>query len=88
LDQLAKFRLHIVQKRLLMQEIVERIAGDTELRKDHQRDTLRIALAGQTQRLREVESGVCHFAARLTGHHPDKALVIGREKIANRRGAC
>jgi hypothetical protein len=79
-------QFHRVEERLLQMKVVDRIRGDVELGIDDQVHALLVALAGQLQRLIDVEGDVPGGGQRSRRGGADEAVAVDiLERQAGRR---
>ena len=78
LRRAGRSRLDRVEERVLQEQIVDRVGGDVELGKDDEVDAARVRLAGQRQRLLDVEGDVAGRGERARRGDADEAVAVDR----------
>ena len=67
-----------VEEGVLQEQVVDRVGGEVELGKDGEVDAARVRLAGQLQRLVDVEGDVAGRGARARRGDADEAVAVDR----------
>jgi len=79
-DQPIDLPHHLVEHRVLEQEIVDRIGRKTEFREHHQGDPRRVALREQVQDILGVAPRLGDRDMRHAGAEANELMAVGREK--------
>ncbi len=74
LDDLGDRPLHLVEQRVLQQQVVDGVGRQAELREDHDRRARLVALAGQSQRLSKIVGGVGDAGSRHAARDADELV--------------
>jgi hypothetical protein len=80
-DNLLNRSIHALEKRVLPQKVVDRVARDPEFREHHEADALGVPLARLFQCCLRVEIGIADLAIRRAGRDADKTLIVNRIEI-------
>jgi hypothetical protein len=80
---LAEDPFDAIEKRILKEQVVDRIGRQAELGKNHQGGFERIPFPRKTNCLTEIGGDIGHFGARHTRRNPNEVMAIQRMK---RRG--
>ncbi len=66
-----------IEERLLLQEVIDRIRGESQFREYHHCDPLLVTAPQELKGPSEIELDVGNFNPRNAGRDPDKVVTVG-----------